>query len=370
MASAETEAPRLKPHTPLLLAPELPPLPIAVGPAPEHFNVEELPLYAASGSGEHHYVLVQKRCLTTPELVRRLARAARVDERDIGYAGLKDKHAVTTQWLSLPSKAQVSLELALGPEARVLEVTRHQNKLRTGHLLGNRFRLGLVPTAPGALLEASAAAPALELLRQRGLPNYFGAQRFGRGGRNLADAVAWLAAGARGRSRFEQKLFSSVIQSEAFNRYLSLRLAAGCERLLTGEVVRLQNSAAMFRVEDAPREQPRLEARDICLTGPLVGPKLRPAAAEALALEQRALEPLALSPEQLELLGRFAPGARRDLFAPIGELELRADEHDGAPLWLGFHLPAGAYATELVRQLSHAPFVGEARDEQSASALD
>src|SRR6185369_3264042 len=166
------------------------------GPEPEDFLVDEVPAYAASGKGEHQYVLVRKRLLTTPELVRRVARAVGVNERDIGYAGLKDKYAITTQWLSLSSKTAVTPELDLGPGVEVLQVTRHDNKLRTGHLLGNRFTITLVGVHVDALARANAIA---ERLRDQGLPNYFGAQRFGHGGRNLTDAISWLARGGRGR---------------------------------------------------------------------------------------------------------------------------------------------------------------------------
>src|SRR5262249_43071472 len=161
-----------------------------------HFRVDEIPAYAASGSGEHLYVRVQKRELTTPELVRRLARAAGVDARDVGYAGLKDKHAVTSQWLSFPAQAAPPEGWELPPGVELLEVSRHGNKLRTGHLAGNRFSIALVGGGAGAAERARAIADAL---LARGLPNYFGAQRFGRGGANLELARSWLADGAKKR---------------------------------------------------------------------------------------------------------------------------------------------------------------------------
>jgi tRNA pseudouridine13 synthase len=326
-----------------------------VGPEPEDFLVDEVPLYAASGKGEHQYLHVRKRLLTTPEMVRRVARAAGVNEREVGYAGLKDKHAVTTQWLSLFSKGPLSTELDVGPGIEILQVTRHDNKLRTGHLLGNRFSITLVGVTDGAAARAEAV---VERLRSDGLPNYFGAQRFGHGGRNVADALAWLSRGARGRNRFEQKLFPSVIQSEIFNRYLSARLALGRQQLLAGEVVRLEGAGAMFRVDDVEKEQPRLAARDLHLTGPMIGPKMRPAGAEALALEQRLAAELGLDDAMLGALGRLAPGARRDLFAPLGDLAIEPVSDRSEPaLRLSFTLPAGGYATEVIRQLTHEPFL-------------
>jgi len=348
----------VQPHAPPVAYPDLPAVEGAVGPEPEDFQVDEVPLYAASGKGEHQYLQVRKRLLTTPELVRRIGRACGVNERDIGYAGLKDKHALTTQWLSLLSKTAISPSLELGPGVEILAVTRHDNKLRTGHLLGNRFTLTLLGVAEDALQRATTIATRL---RDDGLPNYFGAQRFGRDGRNVGDALAFLARGGRSRNRFEQKLLPSVLQSELFNRYLSARLALGRHQLIAGEVVRLEGAGAMFRVDDVEREQPRLTARDLHLTGPMVGPKMRPAAAEALALEQQLCRELGLNEQALEALGRHAPGTRRDLFAPLGDLSVEAVTGRGAPaLRLAFTLPAGGYATEVIRQLTHGPFLQQA----------
>jgi tRNA pseudouridine13 synthase len=317
--------------------------------------VDEVPAYATSGKGEHQYVQVQKRLLTTPELVRRLAKACGVNERDVGYAGLKDKFAVTTQWLSLATKAVISPEMPLGDGVKILAVARHDNKLRTGHLLGNRFTITLVGVHQDALQRAERIAAGL---RTEGLPNYFGAQRFGHAGRNLADALAWLARGGRGRNRFEQKLFPSVVQAELFNRYSSARLALGARQLIAGEVVRLEGAGAMFRVDDVEKEQPRLTARDLHLTGPMLGPKMRPAAADALALEQRLTSELGLDEAMLGALGREAPGTRRDLFAPLPDLKIDAvTDRDQPALRLSFTLPAGGYATEVLRQLTHEPFL-------------
>jgi tRNA pseudouridine13 synthase len=347
-------APLVTLHTPPVRYPDLPPVGGKVGPEPEDFLVDEVPAYAASGKGEHQYVLAQKRLLTTPELARRLAKACGVNERDVGYAGLKDKHAVTSQWLSLATKTPISPELPLGEGVKILAVTRHDNKLRTGHLLGNRFSITLVGVNDDALERAERIAARL---RQDGLPNYFGAQRFGHAGRNLPDALSWLVRGARGRNRFEQKLFPSVVQSELFNRYLTARLALGTGQLLSGEVVRLEGAGAMFRVDDVEKEQPRLVARDLHLTGPMLGPKMRPAAADALALEQRLTCELGLDEAMLGALGREAPGTRRDLFAPL-DLSIEQVSSRAEPaLRLSFTLPAGGYATEVLRQLTHEPFL-------------
>jgi tRNA pseudouridine13 synthase len=254
----------------------------------------------------------------------------------------------------------------LGQGIEILEATRHENKLRTGHLLGNRFTITLLGVSEDAAARAAAVA---ERLRAEGLPNYFGAQRFGHGGRNVADALGWLARGARGRNRFEQKLFPSVVQSEIFNRYLTARLALGKTELILGEVVRLEGAGAMFRVDDLAKEQPRFAARDLHLTGPMIGPKMRPAAAEALALEQRLESELGLDEALLGTLGRQAPGARRDLFAPLTDLAIEPLSDRSEPaLRLSFTLPAGGYATEVIRQLTHEPFLAPPKARAASEA--
>lgn len=341
----------VRPHEPPPLA-ELPPAGGAIGPDPADFVVDEVPLYPLSGSGEHLWVRIQKTNMTTSDAIEAIARAAGVQARDVGSAGMKDKHAVTTQWLSLASAADPT-RLSLPERLVVLEHSRHENKLRTGQLRGNRFRIRLTGIAPDGIARARAIADAL---RERGLPNYFGAQRFGRGGENLARALEWCQRGApmRGkRARFQAKLYASVIQSEIFNRYLSARSALGLERVIDGEVVRLEGSGSLFVVEEPAREQPRLAAGDLHLTGPLPGPKLRPARGAALELELRIASELGLDDAMLAALARHAPGTRRDLVVVPEGLEL--GELGASELELAFFLPAGAYATELVRR-----FTGEA----------
>ncbi|MFO0627613.1 MAG: tRNA pseudouridine(13) synthase TruD [Polyangiales bacterium] len=157
----------------------------------DDFCVDEIPAYEPSGQGEHTYARIEKRGLTTPAAVEALARALGVNPRDVGHAGLKDRHATTTQWLSLPrtDPARV-LALAL-PGIRVLAAARHGNKLRTGHLKGNRFTLRV--TGLDDLDEAlRRTAPIADVLTREGVPNYYGEQRFGRDGDNFARGSAWL----------------------------------------------------------------------------------------------------------------------------------------------------------------------------------
>lgn len=371
-------AEKIELHAPRIATAHLPAVGGRIGPELEHFRVEELPLYEASGEGEHTYVFVEKRGATTQDLIQAVARAAGVRPQDVGSAGMKDKHAVTRQWLSLPTTARPMETWELPEFAEVLEVSRHKNKLRTGHLRANRFRITLVDVPEQGLERARAIT---EQLSREGLPNYYGAQRFGRHGRSFEQALDWLGRGRRegaaerggerregsaddpGRRRrkgrghdrhFQAKLLSSVIQSEIFNRYLSAR-ADRAEPLLPGEVVRLEGTGRHFVVEDVARELPRLEQGDIHRTGPLLGPRTVQATADAAALEGQVIEQLGFGEPELATLAQAAPGARRDLSIHLDELEV--EEPMAGHLVLSFVLPAGSYATQLIRELTRSPWL-------------
>ena len=343
----------LTPHELPLWTEDLPAVGGAIGPELEDFVVDELPAYEPSGAGDHWYVRLEKRGMNTRDAALAVARFTRIPERDIGYAGMKDRHGVTTQWLSVPARAPAPETWTLPEGVKLVGVSRHNNKLRTGHLRGNRFKIGLVNTEPDGAARARAL---FGRLVERGHVNYFGSQRFGRDGRNVADAVAWLTGRTplpRGRERFLSKLYTSALQSEIFNRYATRRVTAGLERLLAGEVVRLQGAGASFVVEDVEREMPRYGARDLCLTGPMPGPKMRAGKADAAQLEADVLAELELTGDALSELGRHAPGTRRDLLA---RPEAWAVNEDPAAkrLRLEFDLPSGSYATVLVRELTRA----------------
>lgn len=334
-------------HQPPCLTGDLPPAGGRVGPEPGDFRVDEIPSYEPSGSGPHWYVRLEKRSMTTPQLVDVVGKIAEVSPREIGYAGLKDKHAVTRQWLSLPERARPPETWELPGSVTLLEHSRHSNKLRTGHLSGNRFEIRLIDVPEGGLDRARAITRRIE---EAGLPNYFGAQRFGSGEANLEKALGWLRAGASARlPAFLVKLYPSVAQAEVFNRYLSLRRELDWEKPLAGDVARLDGSSASFVVEDPEREAPRLRARDIHLTGPILGPKTKPAGGRPAELEKAAIEGAGLDEKATQTLFRFAPGTRRDLSVFPADLEMT--ETGPGELVLRVGLPAGSYVTELLREL-------------------
>ncbi|HJX54876.1 MAG TPA: tRNA pseudouridine(13) synthase TruD, partial [Polyangia bacterium] len=191
---------------------------------PDTFFVEELPAYLPAGEGPHTFLWIEKRGLTTLEAVARLARALGVQARDVGYAGMKDRNATTHQWLSLPA-IEPALATAVELDGlRVLEARQHRNKLRVGHLRGNRFEvvLGEVVAGEGESLRAQ-----LLHVAARGLPNRYGRQRFGSAGDNVQVGIEILRGTRRERDARRRKLLLSAVQSAVFNRVLDLRAAGG-----------------------------------------------------------------------------------------------------------------------------------------------
>ena len=197
--------PAMTPHEPRRISTQSP-VGGRLGSEPEHFLVDEIPLYEPSGAGEHLYVKLQKRGLGTPDLARIVAKAARVRERDIGYAGLKDKHAVTSQWLSFPKQALPPEQWELPDSIRVLEVSLHTNKLRTGHLKGNRFSIRVRGVPFQAALTAQRV---LERLARDGLPN-----RSGEPGDLFAEVRIMVPATL---TDDERRLFEELARTSTFN---------------------------------------------------------------------------------------------------------------------------------------------------------
>ncbi|HVY45649.1 MAG TPA: tRNA pseudouridine(13) synthase TruD, partial [Minicystis sp.] len=258
-------------------------LPVAVmKERPGDFVVEELPAYAPSGRGEHLFVTFRKTDRTTLDVLRDMARALGVDARGAGFAGMKDRNAVTTQTVSFPfpiarAVAEAEARLAL-PGVEVLSVARHDHKLKPGHLAGNRFTVTLRGLAPEAVPGVRAA---LEAAGREGVPNAFGPQRFGRDGDNPARALAWLAGREKGpRDRATQRLLVSALQSLLYNRVLAGREAEGTfRRVLPGDVAKKTDTGGLFVVPpDGPDAEDAARRGDAGLlhpTGPMFGAKMR-----------------------------------------------------------------------------------------------
>jgi len=375
------------------------------------FLVEEIPAYEPCGKGDHVFFTIEKAGLATMQAVHDIARALGVPSRSIGVAGLKDARSVSRQILSVEHvDTQRVMALSL-PRIRVLAASRHTNKLRIGHLRGNRFVIRMRDVAIERLDDIRAV---LDVLARRGVPNYFGPQRFGSRGDTwrLGEALlrddpealvrcmcgspsdvdtgpvlrarqlfergeyeaasrAWpgmfrdnihvcrvLASGASARKavaaihRNLKRFFIEAYQAWLFNRVLAERLPQ-IDRILPGDLAWKHANGAVFRVEDATAEQLRADRFDISPTGPLFGYRMTTPELEPGQLEARILGETGLSDASFGRLGPLsAPGGRRPLRFQPGEVRAEHGEDERGPfIELRFVLPSGCYATSLLREI-------------------
>jgi tRNA pseudouridine13 synthase len=314
---------------------------------PEDFRVDEVPAYLPEGSGDHLFVRFEKTDLDTQQAVRRIAQILGVDARQAGVAGLKDRRAVTTQWVSFEHADVARLEGAELEGIRILETSRHRNKLRTGHLKANRFEILVRGAGPEGRAEAERR---LAELSRRGLPNYFGEQRFGREGSNLEQARQWIVEGGRApRDRFQRKLLVSVLQAAMFNELLAARVTEGSyDGVLPGDLLRKEDTGGLFVSTDAELDGARAARFEVSATGPMVGAKMRWPEGEALRREEEALARWSLDRDALERFRSSGEGTRRPYRIAVEQPTI-AEEPEG--IRLAFTLPSGAYATVLLREL-------------------
>lgn len=297
---------------------------------PEHFYVEELLDFDPCGHGEHLYLQIEKLGLNTQMLARQLASLFRLREMDVGYAGLKDRHAVTRQWFSLylPKIEEAALQQALAQLAQVqqlklLEHGRHTQKLRRGAHAGNRFCLRLVE------LDATEQdlLPRLQSIASAGVPNYFGPQRFGFDGQNLQGAQRWFVERHRPKGRHLQGLYLSAARSYLFNRLLSQRVA--------------EHSWCQVEEGDIVIETPCAQ-----VTGPLWGRGRLQTKQRIGEMEARLANEFDQWCHALEHSG--LQQERRSLCLMPTDLSW---VWEGNELVLNFNLPVGGYATSLLREL-------------------
>ncbi|MGH8379146.1 MAG: tRNA pseudouridine(13) synthase TruD [Gammaproteobacteria bacterium] len=314
---------------------------------PEDFQVEELLGFAADGAGEHRLLRVEKRGANTLWVARELARYAGIPTRDVSYAGIKDRHALVIQHFSLwlGKHPEPDWNALANPEFRVLAAARHSRKLRSGALKGNHFLLVLRElSAPAVELQ-----PRLETIREQGVPNYFGPQRFGRGGGNIEYAERFFDDPRSVRDRKLRGLLLSAARSLIFNAVLSRRVAEGSwNRVLPGEECMLDGSHSIFHsdgIDDALTA--RAAAGDVHPTGPLWGRGQSRVSGEAAVPEKHAVQEHARLARGLEAAG--LEQARRALRLAVRDLTWQAS--DAHTLTLKFFLPAGAYATVVLREL-------------------
>lgn len=314
---------------------------------PEDFQVEEVLGFEPSGQGCHALVQIRKREANTEWVAQQLARCAGVPRREVGYAGLKDRHAVTVQWFSvnLQGRTEPEWDTLNASALQILRVVPHSRKLRVGAHRANRFRLH-VRDLDGDLAGLDAR---LSQIGAGGVPNVFGGQRFGHGGANVGRARAMLRGELRVRNRKLRGIYLSALRSELFNRVLFARIGHGSwNAALEGEALVLDGSRSYFCAEHLdPDLQRRVALGDVHPSGPLCGRGEPPVQGPARQLETHLL---AAERELVEALGRLGlQHERRSLRLPVHGLcwELDGDRS----LELGFELPSGAYATAVLREL-------------------
>ena len=373
---------------------------------PEDFAVEEIPLYLPGGQGQHVYFQIEKRGLSTNAAKRKIAQALNISPHIIGYAGLKDAQAVTRQTLSIDNIAPEAIEALDLPDIKILWVNRHQNKLKVGHLAGNRFIIKVRGVSEDSLPTAQLI---MDTLAKTGVPNFYGTQRFGnranthrlgetliRGdvaefvaeylgrpqpqeavvaqtARHLVDEGRWeealaqwpsalsderrvLAAIVRANGLIDdafraldkrsKSFFVSAYQSHLFNQLLAERLDS-LGTLRTGDVAYIHQKGASFVVEDATAEQPRADQFEISPSGPLFGPKVLLAEGEPGRRERAILAERNLSKEDFRVPGLKIRGDRRPYRFMVKNPKIWWD--DG--LVTSFELPPGAYATTVMAEI-------------------
>ncbi|MDR2639475.1 MAG: tRNA pseudouridine(13) synthase TruD, partial [Helicobacteraceae bacterium] len=331
------------------------------------FVVEEIRLYEPSGAGDHLFVKIRKKGVSTWEAAQAFSERIGIKARDIGYAGMKDKNAMSVQTFSFPAKFEAELERFTHSAIKILEIGRHNNKLKIGHLKGNRFFIRLKKV--GAI-EAKKIDSAIKTIAENGSPNFFGFQRFGRDGDNYKQARAFLDGEAKIRGRKMQNFLVSALQSERFNAWLTRRLelsgaiaafgaakiakeyglndeaikALSSQRqffkLLKGDIMLHYPHGRLYTAEDLPKEADRFAAKAIAPTGVLSGHKVMLASGFAGAIESEFFEDIPAS------------GDRRYAWVFPEELSGAYDEKE-AHYELGFYLPKGAYATALLEEILH-----------------
>lgn len=312
---------------------------------PEDFIVKENLSFEPSGAGEHAFLQIEKKGENTEYVARQLSRFANVRQRDVSYAGLKDRYAVTTQWFSvwLPGKADLDWSEFESDSVKVLQAVRHARKLKRGVLSGNSFKL----TVRDWQGDQAKTIQQLEQIKNGGIANYFGTQRFGNEGQNVNKAFAMFGGAKVGRE--QRSIYLSAVRSYLFNLVLAERIRQNnWNQALAGDTYQFDSSHSCFQ-SDRPDAEiiRRLETKEIHPTGVLWGRGDADISADALAVEQVVID----AHEELAqgLIANAVDRDRRALRVNVQRLQWRFI--DDATLELCFTLPAGSYATSLLREI-------------------
>ena len=315
------------------------------------FVVEEIPLYLPSGKGQHIYLLLKREGKSTKEVVEDLISLFDIKETDLGVAGLKDKHAITTQWFSLSLginfttvKAEELIKEKL-EYLTILEVSRHTNKLKTSHLIGNKFEITLRNCIEGAYRNALSIKTTLE---EKGVPNYYGKQRFGSKGTNHIVGKEVLLKTKKLKKHWMKKLMLSAYQSHLFNTWLANRINDNYfSSLIEGDLLQGVDQQRPFPFSNERDHELEFKEQKISYTGPMFGNKVSTPTGDALLREIKLLNDEEITLEDFK--AAKLPGARRIAHIFIKDLEISEKE---SSLVFSFSLPKGSYATSLIREFT------------------
>ncbi len=354
-------------------------------PSVERFFVEEIPMYRCSGEGEHLFVSVRKRGHNTRDICRMLASHLEMNPEDIGVAGLKDRHATTTQWLSIPAKLQEKLDTFAMEGVEIVERQRHRSKLRTGHLLGNHFRMVWSELSEA---QEQALRRALGRMEREGMPNFFGPQRFGRGQDNHLEGQRLLVQAKQIKARWRKRMMISAYQSACFNDLLAWRIGQcsdwlapiegdwmrpfprggalrsfpeGLARELARDAQEADGSGDVRDITVSPLSQSEMPLNDIkgflgdteparrwVPTGVLLGSQVEKAEGLVGEWESALWEREGVNIEAFQRLGSIATGTRRLIAVWPWDVLV---EREAAAVSVAFSLPAGSYASVLCAQI-------------------
>ncbi|PMN92868.1 tRNA pseudouridine(13) synthase TruD [Enterovibrio norvegicus] len=321
---------------------------------PEHFFVSETLDFTPAGHGEHFLVRIRKIGENTKYVANELAKACGVKSRDVSWAGLKDRHAVTEQWFSVHLPGQDDPDLTEfvdtheGVDA-ILETTRHDKKLRPGDLIGNRFSLVITDFTGDATIDAR-----LSNIRDKGVPNYFGSQRFGRNGNNVVSAREWGQDKFRVRDKSKRSFYLSAARSYMFNQVLSARIEQGMTHTpMRGDML-IDDTEHLKLVLDTDKATELLEKGHWLISGPMTGDNALPTEADARKFEQNIIDQ---EPDLLAVIrSNRMRHDRRALMLFPQEMEWTCEKDT---LTVSFSLPAGSFATAVMREV-----IEESMDEE------
>ena len=337
--------------------------------SPRDFTVEEIPLYDFTGEGEHLVLKVRKKEMTTWEMLDAISNHVGIRRRDMGYAGLKDKHAMTIQYISLPAKFEEKIGAFSHDKIKILDSTRHNNKIRVGHLKGNRFEIRLKKVLG---VQKDKIDSVLKWIKANGVPNYFGNQRFGTDGNNWVDGKKLIEGKLKIRDRKTREFLMGSYQSYLFNNWLAKRMElslllqefseAETEKLmklpegslkntkeqkqffklLEGDLMMHYPYGRLFEVEELTNEAERFDSKDIAPTGLIPGTRTKRANGTARLIEEGFDEEMKMN------------GARRYAWIQVTDIKKNYIE-ERAHYELSFTLPKGSYATNVLDVLRGTP---------------